>query len=120
MVRIFMLTSALAGCSAIDGFYTGECTLEVGDQKKVYELELEIDQEDDDLMGDARVSHKDTYDEGEIAGSINDDEAPMEIRFQGIWSANNMDLDGSLDGRHIKGGCSFGNNFGSFDVIRNH
>ena len=52
-VSIHRMSLVLTGC-AIDGLYTGECTLESGD-KFIYEVEVDIDQDGEDLGGDALV-----------------------------------------------------------------
>ena len=47
MSRFIVLSLVLTGC-AIDGLYTGECTLESGDNKFIYEVEVDIDQDGED------------------------------------------------------------------------
>ena len=48
MSRFIVLSLVLTGC-AIDGLYTGECTLESGDNKYIYDVEVDIDQDGEDL-----------------------------------------------------------------------
>ena len=69
MSRFIVLSLVLTGC-AIDGLYTGECTLESGDNKFIYEVEVDIDQDEEDLGGDALVLYPrdGSYGQGSIEG----------------------------------------------------
>lgn len=120
MARIIVLFSVLTGC-AIDGVYTGDCTLESGDSNYVYEVELDIDQDGEDLGGDALVlfPQQGSYGEGDIEGSKTGDEVEMLLKFDaGALTDANMTLEGTVDGRDITGGCERGSLFGSFTVTR--
>jgi|GEM_PF-4509028 len=120
MSRIIILFSVLTGC-AIDGVYTGECTLESGSSKYVYEVEVDIDQDGEDIGGDALVlfPEQGSYGSGVIDGSKIGDDVEMLLKFEeGALTDANMTLDGSIDGRDITGGCERGSLFGSFTVTR--
>lgn len=120
MPRLIVLFLALSGC-AIDGVYTGDCTLESGDSKYVYEVEIDIDQEGEDIGGDALVLYPQggSYGEGDIEGSKDGDDVQMLLKFdEGALTDANMMLDGTIDGRDISGGCERGSLFGSFTVTR--
>ena len=120
MARLIVLFSVLSGC-AIDGVYTGDCTLESGESKYVYELEIDIDQEGDDIGGDvlALYPQQGSYGEGEVEGSKDGDDVQMLLKFEeGALTDANMSLDGTIDGRDISGGCERGSLFGSFTVSR--
>ena len=123
MSRLITLFSVLSGC-AIDGVYTGDCTLESGESKYVYEVEIDIDQEGEDIGGDALVLYPEdpmggSYGKGEIQGSKDGDNVQMLLKFdEGALENANMTLDGTIDGRDISGGCERGNLFGSFTVTR--
>ena len=124
MARLIVLFLVLSGC-AIDGVYTGDCTLESGNSKNVYELEIDIDQEGEDIGGDVLVLHSGTgfgyYAEGEIEGSKDGDDVVMTFKWEAgapQITGDNMVLDGTIDGRDISGGCERGSIFGSFTVTR--
>ena len=120
MSRFIVLSWVLTGC-AIDGLYTGECTLESGDNKYIYEVEVDIDQDGEDLGGDALVLYPrdGSYGQGSIEGSKTGDDVQMVLKFdEGGLTDANMNLDGTLDGRDISGGCERGSLFGSFTVTR--
>ena len=122
MPRLIVLFLVLSGC-AIDGVYTGDCTLESGDSKYVYEVEIDIDQEGEDIGGDVLVLNPDQgfYAEGEIEGSKDGDDVAMTFKWEAgapEITGDNMVLDGTIDGRDISGGCERGSLFGSFTVTR--
>ena len=120
MARLIFLFLALAGC-AIDGTYIGDCTLESGENKYIYELELDIDQDGEDIEVDALVLYPQdgSYGQGYIEGSKTDDDVQMVLKFdEGGLKEANMNLDGTVDGRDISGGCERGALQGSFSVTR--
>jgi len=120
MVRILILTLGLTGC-AIDGVYSGECTLESGEARIAYEIELNIEQDGDDIGGSGLVlwPQQGLYGEGDIEGSKDGDEVELELKFdEGGMTAETMNFDGTVDGRDISGGCDMGNLFGSFELTR--
>ena len=99
MSRLITLFTVLSGC-AIDGVYTGDCTLESGESKYVYEVEVDIDQEGEDIGGDALVLYPEdpmggSYGKGEIQGSKDGDDVQMLLKFdEGALENANMTLDG--------------------------
>jgi hypothetical protein len=111
---------SMAACGGASGEWEGACDLALGSKFLVYEVTTLVleNGSDDALEGTGQIlAPESTLGEGAVSGSADGDELDFLVRFSSGLSGD-FKFEGTVDGAEMSGECSFGSQFGRFELSR--
>ncbi len=120
VIRSVVLIAAV-GCNSIVGEWEGECSVQLGNDLYIYEVELEIESvEKGDINGTGTLFDEDNQRSmGVLDGNQEAKDLDFDIDFEnGVLQNRNFEIDATLDGREMNGDCQLGGQHGLLELER--
>ena len=112
---------ATMGCNSVVGDWEGECSVQVGNDLYIYEVELEIESvEKSDINGTGTLYDQDNNrSQGTLDGNQEGKDLDFDIKFsEGVLQNRNFEIDANYEGREMNGDCQLGGQHGLLELER--